>query len=119
MALRKRIVAAREEDGESLGEIAERLRIPRGTVQRVLEHYRDTGSLEPKPRKAGRKPAFDAQALARLEADVTAHPDATLAELRDRSGLKVSQVTVHNTLKKLGYTRKKSLYTRKSKNAKT
>jgi hypothetical protein len=52
--------------------------------------------------------------LAHLAADVDRHPDATLEELRDRSGLRVSLVAVHNTLKKLGFTRKKSLYVRMS-----
>lgn len=108
--LRKRIVAARVDGRESMGQIAARFRIPKGTVQTILEHYRDTGTIEPKPCNAGRKPAFGPEALKRLERDVRAHPGATLAELRDRSGLGVSLVTVHNTLRRLGFTRKKSRY---------
>ncbi|MBW2377638.1 MAG: transposase [Deltaproteobacteria bacterium] len=110
--LRKRIVAARVQDGQSMGQIAERFGIAKGTVQNILERYRDAGTLEPKPPNAGRKAAFEPKALKRLERDVRAHPDATLAELRDRSGLAVSLVTVHNTLHRLGFTRKKSLYER-------
>ncbi len=110
--LRKRIVAARVQDRQSMGQIADRFRIPKGTVQNILERYRDAGTLEPKPPNAGRKAAFRARALKRLERDVLDHPDATLSELRDRSGLAVSLVTVHNTLKRLGFTRKKSLYGR-------
>lgn len=117
--LRKRIVAARTEDGQSMGEIAKRFRIPKGTVQNILERYRDAGTVEPKPQNAGRKPAFDKKALRRLEQDVVGHPDSTLEELRDRGGLTVSLVTVHKTLKKLGFTRKKSLYVRGSSAGKT
>jgi hypothetical protein len=47
-----------------------------------------------------------------LEHDLERHPDATLMELRERSGMKVSLVCIHHTLKKLGFTRKKSLYVR-------
>jgi len=112
--LRKRIVAARVQDRQSMGQIAERFGIPKGTVQNILERYRDAGTLEPKPPNAGRKAAFAPKALKRLERDVLAHPDATLAELRDRSGLAVSLVTVHNTPHRLGFTRKKSLYGRLS-----
>ena len=112
--LRKRIVAAREQDHQSMGDIAARFRIPKGTVQNILERYRDAGTLAPKPPNAGRKAAFASKALKRLERDVAAHPDATLAELRDRSGLAVSLVTIHNTLRRLGFTRKKSLYGRSS-----
>jgi len=97
-----------------MGLIAERFKIPKGTVQNILEHYRDSGSVEPKPQNAGRKPAFSGRTLRRLEQDVLLHPDATLAELRERSGVKASVVAVHNTLKKLGFTLKKRLYERTS-----
>lgn len=111
--LRKRVVAARQ-DGQSMGDIAERFKVPKGTVQNILERYRDAGTVEPKPQNAGRKPTFSQEALERLERDVERHPDATLAELRERSRIKVSLVTVHYALKKLGFTRKKSLYVRMS-----
>jgi transposase len=97
-----------------MGQIAERFRIPKGTVQNILERYRDAGTVTPKPQNAGRKPAFSGGALRRLEQHVLHQPDATLAELLERSGLKVSVVCVHRTLKKLGFTLKKSLYVRAS-----
>ena len=108
--LRKRVVAARVEDGQSMGQIAERFRMPKGTVQNILERYRDAGTVAPKPQNAGRKAAISGPALRKLERSVLRQPDATLAELRERCGLRVSVVTVHNTRKKLGCTRKKSLY---------
>ena len=95
-----------------MGSIAERFRIPKGTVQNILERFRDAGTVDPKPQNAGRKAAFQRKDLQRLERDVEQHPDATLMELRERSGRRVSLVCIHNTLKKLGFTRKKSLYVR-------
>lgn len=118
IALRKRVVAARIQDGQSMGEIAERFRMPKGTVQNILERYRDSGSVEPKPQNAGRKSAFSQQDLRRLEKDILRNPDATLEELRTRSHVKVSIVSFHNVIKKLGFTRKKSLYTPSSNAAK-
>jgi transposase len=112
--LRERVIAAYEREGQSMGQIAQRFAMPKGTVQNIIEHYRATGGVTPKPQNPGRKPAFAGETLARLEADVDRHPDATLEELCERSGLCVSLVTVHNTLKKLGFTRKKSLYVRTS-----
>jgi transposase len=108
--LRKRIVAARIEDGQSMGQIARRFKIPKGTVQNILERHRDSGGVQPKPPNSGRKPMFVGQVLERLEQDVRLHPDATLAELRDRSGLAVSTVAVHRALRRLGFTLKKNLY---------
>jgi len=108
--LRERIVAARTIDKQSMGQIARRLRIPKGTVQNILERYRDGGTLEPKPQNAGRKSVFSKEALSALERDVRKHPDATLEELRQRSRVQASLVTFHNALKKLGFTRKKKRY---------
>ena len=115
--LRKRVVAARTEDGQSMGQIAERFRIPKGTVQRILERYRDSGSVEPKPQNPGRKSAFSSEDLARLKEDILAHQDATLEELRERSSVNVSIVSFHKVIKKLGFTRKKSLYAIEQKRA--
>ena len=93
-----------------MGQIAERFRIPRGTVQNILERYRDAGTIEPRPANAGRHAAFEREALRRLERDVLHHPDATLAEFLERSGVCASFVAVHNALKRLGFTRKKKRY---------
>jgi transposase len=81
-------------------------------VQNILERYRDSGTVVPKPPNSGRKPAFTQVSLRRLEQDVLGNPDSTLEELRDRSGAKVSLVCIHNTLRKLGFTRKKRVYVR-------
>ena len=97
-----------------MGQIAKRFAIPRGTVQNIVERYRDAGTIEPRAANAGRPPAIAGDALRRLEKDVETHPDATLGELLERSGLPVTYVTIHNTLKRLGFTRKKKRYTRRS-----
>lgn len=112
--LRKRVVAAREVDGHSMGQIADRYRLPKSSVQTILEHYRTTRSVDPKPHGGGRAAAFAGISLHALEQEVLRRPDATLEQLRERSGLDVSLVAVHRALKKLGFTRKKSLYVRQS-----
>ena len=112
--LRERIVAARTIDRQSMGQIAKRFRIPKGTVQNILERYRDAGTVEPRPQNAGRKSVFSKQALKALARDVGKRPDATLEELRQRSRVQASLVTFHNALKKLGFRRKKKRYVRTS-----
>ena len=117
--LRERVIESYRE-GMSFGQIAAHYRLAKSTVQHLVEHYRATGSVVPKPFKGGREPAFAGESLSRLEQDVLAHPDATLEELRGRSGKKVSLTTIHNTLRKvLGFTRKKSLYVRASSDGPT
>ncbi|NLV45625.1 MAG: transposase [Candidatus Hydrogenedentes bacterium] len=112
--LRKRVVAARLEDGQTMGLIAERFRIPKSTVQNILRRYAQAGTVEPKPHGGGRQPIFTSDALRRLERDVEEHPDATLEELRERSGVSVSLVAFYKRIKQLGFTRKKSLYVREN-----
>ena len=117
--LRRRVIRAYQE-GLSFGRIAEHYRLSKSGVQHLVEHFRSTGRIGPKPANSGRKPAFDAAALRRLEQDVLAHPDSTLEEFRARSGKQVSLVALHHTLrKKLGFTRKKSLYVRVSNAGRT
>ena len=110
IALRKRVVAARTEDGQSMGEIAERFRLSKGAVQHILERFRDAGTVQPKPQNPGRKSAFSQEDLRRLKKDILSNSDATLEELRARSRVKVSIVSFHNAIKKLGFTRKKNRY---------
>jgi transposase len=108
--LRERVVAARILDKQSMGQIARRLRMAKGTVQNILERYRDAGTVIPKPQNAGRKSVFSPEALGALERDVRKRPDATLEELRQRSRVQASLVSFHNALKKLGFTREKKRY---------
>jgi len=110
--LRKRVVAARMDDGQTMGQIAKRFKMPKGTVQNILERYRDSGTVAPMPPNSGRKPAFSQEALRRLELDVLAHPDSTLEEYRERNGNRVSIVCMHRTIGKLGFTLKKRVYVR-------
>jgi transposase len=117
--LRQRIVDSRRFEGLSMGQIAKRFAIPRGTVQNILERWRDDGTIEPRPANPGRHAAFEGKVLARLERDVLSHPDATLAELLGRSGVAASLVAVHNALRRLGFTLKKKRYERSSSNAPT
>lgn len=114
IALRQRILSARLSDHQSMGQIAQRFQIPKGTVQNILEHYRDWGRLDPQPHNAGRKSVFSAASLRALEGDVRKHPDATLEELRARSAVHASLVTFHNALKRLGFSRKKKRYVQAS-----
>lgn len=117
--LRQRVLAARVADGQSMGQIASRFKIPKGTVQNILERHRDSGTIHPKPQNAGRKPAFSQAALRRLEQDISLRPDATLSELRERSGIKASLVAVHYATRRLGFTRKKNRYVRTNNAAPT
>ena len=105
--VRQRIVAAVEAGGYSLRALAELFSVDLSTIVRLLQRFRITGSVQPKPHAGGPRPKLDAKATARLLELVRQQPDATLTELRDRLGIDCSIVTIFRTLKRNGITRKK------------
>ncbi len=104
---RQRIVAATQAGEHSLRALAELFAVNLSTIVRLLQRFRTTGSVQPKPHAGGPHPKLDAKATARLLEAVRQQPDATLAELRERLGVDCSIVTIFRTLKRNGITRKK------------
>jgi transposase len=104
--LRVRIFEARQA-GETASEIAERLEVSTAFVRRLMQRYRQTGSLAPSDAPRGPKPKLAEQAdqLRQLNAQ---QPDLTPAEIRQRLGLTVSLLTIWRMLRRLGLTFKKS-----------
>jgi transposase len=106
--LRERIVRACESGEETQAVIAQRFDVSYWFVVKLWRQWRETGTLHALKRGGRRPAAFDAEALKRLKRVLKDRPDATLAELREACGVACSTVTVHNTLKRLGYRRKKN-----------
>lgn len=119
MDLRDRVVAACDSGRWKRQEIAERFGVSTAWIRRLLQRRREHGHYGPRRTKRGRKPAFTAETLERLDRMAEAQPDATLAELRDRCGVSCSLVTVSSTLARLGYRRKKRRSGLLSKTART
>lgn len=107
MDLRDRVVVACDAGELTREEIAEQFGVSTAWIRRLLQRRRQTGSYAPKGHAGGRQPAFTGATLAQLDQLVRAQPDATLEELRDRSGVSCTLMTVSNTLQRLGYRRKK------------
>ena len=106
--LRQRVVAAVEADELSRSEIAELFHVSTAWIRRLLQRYRATGALTPRPRRYGPHPKLDHTCRQQLATLVAQDPDATLAELRDRLGGDVSLPTLCRALAQLGLPRKKS-----------
>jgi len=87
--------------------VAERFGVSYRSVKELLKQWRETGDLSPRPRP-GRHRLFDTQREKRLRKVMEQKPDATLAEVRELCGVDCSLPTIHNTLKRLGYRRKKN-----------
>ena len=110
--LRERVVAAYKAGEGSFKVLAKRFRVGEASVNRWVSLERRTGSVEPKPTGGWHGPRKVDEAGEVLLRDlVDNNPDCTLEELsveyKEARGVKVSTQTMSDTLKRLGYTRKR------------
>lgn len=109
MDLRKRVVEAHGQDPArgSQARLARRFAVSPAWVCGLLRRHRQTGDYGPLKTRRGRKAVFTGWRREQLEKLVARQPDATLAELRDRTGATCSLAAICKTLQRLGYRRKK------------
>jgi transposase len=112
--VRKRAIDAHLNHGLTQSQVAQHYNVNISTFQRWLLHFRQTGSYEP-DKRGHRQAVFTGPALKNLERLVENHPDATLEELRELSGESVSTVTIHNSLRRMGYRYKKNASRRRTR----
>jgi transposase len=107
--LRERVFAAAEE-GEPVGRIASLLRVSVSYVSKVLSRRQLTGETTARPQRCQVTPKLSGLHPAIL-AQVTSHPDATIAELRawllETHKLAASTGLMNKTLAALDLTYKK------------
>ena len=107
LLVRKRIIELYQQD-KPTREIAELFGICKSGTRRVKQHLRERGTIEPLPRRSGRKPKLTPEIAQQIRDYVAADPDCTRAELRSALDLPVSPQAISKWLKKLGLVLKKS-----------
>lgn len=105
MDLRERVWADCQA-GLTTSAVAQKYSVSESWVRRLKQRHKDTGSIAPRPPSPGR-PSVLAPHDARVRELVRADPDATLAELRQRLGLKVGLSTLHEYLRRIEFSFKK------------
>ena len=114
--LRMKIVEALRR-GMTKTEAARTFGVSRSSVKRYAKLAQEGRSLVPKKRP-GSKPKMDESARRLLEADMQERPAATLSERREYlgrvCGVSVSESTVSRMLRRLGWSRKKDRWERRS-----
>lgn len=104
---RERAIEAYRKGKGTQDEIAAHYGVALRTFQRWLERYHLNGDTSPHPR-GHRKAVFHGKLLDDLDELVQKHPDATLEQLREMSGLECSIMAVQRGLDRLGYSFKKN-----------
>ena len=114
--LRKKIVEALGR-GATKSEAARSFGVSRSSVKRYAKLADEGLPLAPK-RRPGLKPKLDEAARGLLEEDLEQRPAATLRQrlkfLRRVAGVSVSESTVSRVLRRLGWSRKKDRWERRS-----
>ena len=109
--LRRRVVAAALEGGQSREVVARRFTVGRSSVYRWVETAQTEGRLEARPMRGGPRPMIRDETEAALKDMVKSDNHLTLAEYRDRladrTEIRVHPWTVGRALRRLGLTRKK------------
>lgn len=98
MGLREPVIADCD-GGLKTKAVAMKYSVSPAWVRRLKQHRRERGDIVPRTGGGSRGCRFDRQKLARLVAE---QPDATLVELRDHLGVKVSPWAISKALRQLG-----------------
>ena len=106
-----------DETGSSI-ETAEKFGCSESWVRRLIQRFRETGSLAPRPTSPPDTSKLDADDLEQLRALIEQTPDMTLGELADALAKKVSVPTIWRATQKLKLPLKKSHSTPANRNAK-
>lgn len=117
--LRERIVAVHEAGELTYAEVGRRFAVSGFVVGKLVRQKRELGTLAPQVHRRGRKPAIAGEKALELRKHVEEYPDATVLERREALGLKCSEKTLWQTLRKMGWRFKKNRRAPRSKIAQT
>ena len=105
---RERIVAAYEAGDVSFEAVGRRFAVSGKVVAKLVRQKRDLGTLAALVHRRGRKAAVSGEKKEELRKHLEAHPDATVVERIETLGLRCSEKTLWQTLRKMGWRFKKS-----------
>jgi transposase len=117
MDLRQRVLADCDA-GMAVPAVAKKFSVSPAWVRRLKQRRRETGETAPRKQRHGPRPSWESYAD-RLRQAIADEPDATLAELRQKLGLKVALSTVWRAVDALGLTFKKKSRTPPSRTGRT
>jgi transposase len=116
--IRQRAIEAYQAGEGTQAQIAGMYRVTLRTFMRWWRQYRQNGTVAPAPR-GHRQAAYQGRDLEALDRALSRHPDSTLAQLREETGVDCSIMAVHRATLRLDWHYKKSRYERVSKTGPT
>jgi len=118
--LRKQIIEVREQENISIRKLAERFKVAKSFVQKLLKRSEETGDISPIAQGGSPPTKLNTEQLVTLVEIIEENNDATLKELTEllesKTGIKVS-ISTGRISNQLNYTFKKKHYMRQRKQA--
>lgn len=119
---RQKIIEVYEQEKISIRNLAQRFRVAKSFIQKLLKQYQQTGDIKPKRQGGNSPPKVQGADLVTLTEILENNNDATLEELcellKDQTGIEVSRATMGRISQDLNYTFKKKLSMRRRKKRK-
>lgn len=106
--IRQRVLKAYDEGKWTVGQIAERFNVGEWWVHKLKRQRKAGLGIGARKGKVGQPRRLSPEQLSRLEQYVDKHPDATLEQIGEELAVACTTVTIHNTLRRLGYRYKKN-----------
>jgi len=110
---RQKIIEVSEQEKISIRNLAQRFRVAKSFVQKLVKQYQQTGDIKPKRQGGNSPPKVQGADLVTLTEIIENNNDATLEELCElleaQTGIKVSRATMGRISQNLNYTFKKKL----------
>ena len=111
---RQKVIQVYEEEKLSIAKLAQRFKVAKSFVQKLIKQWRETGDLNPKKPPGGKRLKLSPAQIILVGDWVEEKNDITLKEIKKRleeqEGISVSISTVFRTLQNLNLTRKKKRY---------
>ena len=111
---RQKIIEVYEQEKISIRNLAQRFRVAKSFVQKLLKQYQQTGDIKPKRQGGNSPPKVQGADLVTLTEIIENNNDATLEELCElleaQTGIEVSRATMGRISQNLDYTFKKKLF---------
>jgi Transposase and inactivated derivatives len=118
---RKKIIEVREQENISIRKLAERFKVAKSFVQKLLKKAQETGDISPLAQGGSPPTKLNSEQLVTLVEIIEENNDATLKELTEmlelKTGIKVSISTMGRISHQLNYSFKKKHSMRRRKEA--
>lgn len=108
---RQKIIEVRDQENLSIRKLAERFKVSKSFVQKLLKRAKETGNISPLPQGGSSPRKLNSEQLVTLVEIIENNNDATLEELtellEEKTGIKVSRATMGRISNQLNYSFKK------------